>query len=85
VALRLLAGASYLDVALLFGISRESVFKILWGVVDAINNTPAVGPFFFPQTVEECTRQAKEWEVRVCVVCVSGKVSQHIHHLRRLT
>ena len=63
VALRILAGASYLDVALLFGIANETVFHILWEVVDAINNTPKVGPFFFPRTREECARQAKEWEV----------------------
>lgn len=65
VALRMLAGASYLDIALLFGISKEAVFLILWEVVDAINNTPEVGSFFFPQTVGACTRQAKIWEVRL--------------------
>lgn len=64
VALRMLAGASYIDLALLFGISKETVFHILWQVVDAINNTPEVGPFFFPQTVDECTRQAALWEVQ---------------------
>lgn len=70
VALRILAGASYLDVAVLFGIPKETVFHVLWEVVDAINNTPEVGPFFFPQTVEECARQAKEWEVCIGVLCV---------------
>lgn len=69
VALRMFAGASYIDVAVLFGIAKETVFKIMWDVVDAINNTPAVGSFFFPQTVAECTRQAKEWEVCVCALC----------------
>lgn len=63
IALRMFAGGSYIDVCLLFGVSKESVFNIMWEVVDAINNTPAVGPFFFPQTVEECARQAKDWEV----------------------
>ena len=48
VASRMFAGASYTDVALLFGIAKGSVFHILWQVVDAINNTPTVGPFFFP-------------------------------------
>lgn len=67
VALRMFAGASYIDVAVLYGIAKESVFHIMWEVVDAINNTPTVGPFFFPQTVEECTRQAREWEVGACV------------------
>ena len=60
VALRMFTGASYIDVALLFGIARESVFRIMWQVVDAIHNTPTVGPFFFPQTREECTQQANE-------------------------
>ena len=68
------AGASYIDVALLFGIAKESVFHIMWQVVDAINNTPTVGPFFFPQTREECTRQAKEWEVGIRVFVVNHRV-----------
>ena len=78
VALRMLAGASYIDVAVLFGIAKETVFHVLWQVVDAINSTPAVGPFFFPQTVDDCTRQAQLWEVclcacvRVCFVCVGA-------------
>lgn len=70
VALRMFAGASYIDVAVLFGISKESVFHIMWQVVDAINNTPTVGPFFFPHTREECARQAKEWEVSACAFVV---------------
>ena len=74
VALRMFAGASYIDVALLFGIAKESVFHITWQVVDAINNTPTVGPFFFPQTREECTRQAKEWEVGARVFVVNHQV-----------
>eukprot|EP00903_Cladosiphon_okamuranus_P005773 g5721.t1 len=63
VALRILAGASHLNVAILFGIALESVFHVLREVVDAINNTPEVGPSF-PQTVKECARRAKEWEVQ---------------------
>ncbi|CAB1112370.1 unnamed protein product [Ectocarpus sp. CCAP 1310/34] len=60
----MMAGASYLDVAVLFGVSKETVFSILWQVVDAINSAAEVGPFFFPQSEDECTRQAAEWEVR---------------------
>ncbi|CAB1117881.1 unnamed protein product [Ectocarpus sp. CCAP 1310/34] len=49
IGLRMMAGASYLDVAVLFGVSKETVFSILWQVVDAINSTAAeVGPFVFP-------------------------------------
>ena len=51
---RMPAGGSYLDIAPRFGISQSTVFTIMGKVVDAINNTPDVGPFFFPQTDEEC-------------------------------
>ena len=37
VALRMFAGGSYVGIAVLFGISKESVFNIMWQVVDAIN------------------------------------------------
>ena len=68
VALRMFAGGSEIDIAVvLFGISKESVFNIMWQVVDGIINTPEVGPFFFPQTVDECTRQAERW--KVCTTC----------------
>ena len=71
VALRMLAGASYIDVAVLFGIAKETVFHVLWQVVDAINSTPAIGPFFFPQTVDDCTRAAVGGVFMcVCFVCV---------------
>ena len=53
IGLLMLAGGSYLDIALRFGISQSTVFTIMGKVVDAINNTPEVGPFFFPQTDEE--------------------------------
>ena len=42
VALRRLAGASYIDVAVLFGIAKETVFHVLWQVVDVINSTPKI-------------------------------------------
>ena len=49
IGLRTLAGGSYLDVAARFGVSHSSAYTIMWAVVDAINNTPEVGPFFFPR------------------------------------
>ena len=67
VALRMLAGASYLDIALLFGISVPTVFTILWEVIDAINSTPTVGGFFFPQTEEACAVAAGRWKVCAAV------------------
>eukprot|EP00903_Cladosiphon_okamuranus_P019433 g17868.t1 len=62
VALRVLAGGSYLDIGLLFGVAFQSVYQILWEVIDAINSTPSVGPFFFPQTEADCRRQADRWQ-----------------------
>lgn len=66
VALRILAGASYLDVMVLFGLGQTTVFTIMWEVVDAINKTPAVGGFFFPQTEADCQLAAGRWQVRSC-------------------
>lgn len=63
VALRVLAGGSYLDIGLLFGVAFQSVYQILWEVIDAINSTPSVGPFIFPQTESDCRRQADKWQV----------------------
>lgn len=64
VALRILAGASYWDVVLMFGLSESAAYKILWEVIDAINNTPAVGAFDFPLTEEGCMRNANRFKVR---------------------
>ena len=36
-ALRYLGGASYLDISLVFGISRSSVYRCIWQVVGAID------------------------------------------------
>ncbi|CAN0429722.1 unnamed protein product [Pylaiella littoralis] len=52
----MLAGGSYIDIALLFGVAIPIVFLIMWQVIDAINKTPAVGPFYFQQTEEECAQ-----------------------------
>ena len=63
-ALRILAGGSYWDVALMFGLSRAVTFEILWQVIDAINETPAIGAFDFPLTEEGCMRNANRFKVR---------------------
>ena len=56
IGLRMLAGGSYLDVAARFGVSHSTVYTILSEVIDAINNTPEVGPFFFPwHSQNQCT------------------------------
>ena len=30
IGLRMMAGASYMDLAVLFGVSKETVFKVFW-------------------------------------------------------
>lgn len=55
-----------LDIMVLFGLGQTTVFLIMWEVIDAINKTPAVGGFFFPQTEAECQLAAGRWEVRYC-------------------
>ena len=72
----MLAGGSYLDIAQRFGISQSTVFTIMGKVVDAINNTPEVGPFFFPQTDEECRQFTAGFEVRVRVLVYNSNLPQ---------
>ncbi|CAB1102050.1 unnamed protein product [Ectocarpus sp. CCAP 1310/34] len=62
VALRILAGASYWDVTLMFGLSVPVTYQILWEVIDAINNTPAVGACDPPLTEEGCMRNANRFK-----------------------
>ena len=69
VALRVLAGDSYMDVGLIYGVAFQSVYSILWDVVDAINKTPTVGPFRLPQTEADCKKSADKWQV--CGTCTS--------------
>ena len=71
VALRILAGASYLDVSVMFGLSVTTVYDILWQVVDAINNTPEVGPFVFPKTEFDCRGHAARFKVGLDVLYCS--------------
>lgn len=59
VALWIFAGASYFDVAILYGIApTTAVYGTLW-MVDATSSTPEVGPLVFPQTVAQCQRNAR--------------------------
>lgn len=45
-ALRIFAGGSYLDIMLLHGVHRSTLYKSLWRVVDALNNTQELGLSF---------------------------------------
>lgn len=68
VALRVLAGGSCMDVGLVFGVAFQTVYQILWEVIDAINSTPSVGPFTFPQTESDCRRQVDKWHVKIALL-----------------
>lgn len=61
----MLAGASYMDAGLIYGVAFQSVYSILWDVVDAINETPSVGPFKFRLTEAACKTSADKWQVGV--------------------
>ena len=63
VALRILAGASHLDVAVMFGLGLPTVHQTLWLVIDAINRTPEAGRFF-PQNEYDCRGHAARYKVR---------------------
>lgn len=52
-----------MDVGLIYGVAWQTVYNILWEVIDAINTTPAVGPFRFPQTAADCKVSADKWQV----------------------
>ena len=63
IALRMLAGASYLDLVHQHGVAIQTVYDCLWYVVDAINASDSVGSFCFPGGVEECRKLAAEFKV----------------------
>ena len=65
VAIRLLAGASYLDLLDVHGIHKSTAYECLWAVVDAINNTKDLGDIVFPRSTTACTKLAAGFEVRV--------------------
>lgn len=47
IAIRFFAGASYHDLKLLHGVSMSTVYRSVWGVVDAVNKTQGMS-FSFP-------------------------------------
>lgn len=53
IAIRLFAGASYLDLMQIHGSSRTALYDGMWEVVDAIDNTPTVGPVLLPMVCTE--------------------------------
>lgn len=63
ITLRVLAGGSYLDAAITFGVGIATTYAMIWQVIDSVNKTGAVGPFFFPQTEADCRRSADGFKV----------------------
>lgn len=59
-ALRWLAGGSYLDVADIHGVHKSTLFQCLWEVVEAINGSD-IGAFRWSTTEKECAASAAAW------------------------
>jgi hypothetical protein len=51
-ALRYFAGGSVYDIMQVHGVSLQSVYDSVWGVVDVINNTPELA-FHFPSKEQQ--------------------------------
>jgi hypothetical protein len=63
IALRFFAGASYLDLIRIHGVSKPAVFKSIREVVKAINKHPDVGKAKFPVDECDCASVAAKWAV----------------------
>ena len=59
-ALWYLAGGSYLDITISYGVGKTDVYRSVWAVVHATNNCNKL-QFRFPTTVEEYTELASEF------------------------
>jgi DDE superfamily endonuclease len=81
VTLRWLAGGSYLDICFAFGVSIGSFFKdggVLWGTIEAINNTLEIGfPLNDPAELERISQGFAEYSynrMHGCVMAIDGWV-----------
>lgn len=74
VALRFLAGASYLDLMRRSGLGKASVYKCIWNVVDAIIENKDIGYALFPQTETQCKQKADQWAAISGVPGTSGVI-----------
>eukprot|EP00903_Cladosiphon_okamuranus_P014793 g13704.t1 len=79
IGLRILADGSYFDAAEMFGVALPTVYETLWLLIDAINSTQEIGPFFFPQSEVDCRGHAAQFKrqstnevLDSCVACVDG-------------
>ncbi|CAM9315284.1 unnamed protein product, partial [Ascophyllum nodosum] len=64
IAIRLLAGGSYLDLVDIHGVSTSTAYLCMWCVIDAINNTTGVGDMCFPQDSKACRQLAAGFTAR---------------------
>ena len=81
VALRWLAGGSFLDICPLVGISKSAFYETLWRAIYAIFSSKhhELDNIHFPQTFDECTDAAAGFEsishcsaIRNCVSAIDG-------------
>lgn len=63
IALRYLAGGSYLDVAAFHGVHRTTFRKAVWRVVEALNDS-AIGAFRWPSSEEACATLSSSWAAK---------------------
>ena len=79
--LRWLAGASFLDICPLVGISKTAFYDTLWKTIGAIVKSKhfELDNIQFPQTLDECTEAATSFEsishacaIRNCVSVIDG-------------
>ncbi len=59
--IRFLAGASYIDIVRIHGVSRQSVFKHVKKVINLIADNEHIGAVEWPETPEACDEFALQW------------------------
>ena len=77
IALRMFAGASVYDLAVIFGVHTVTIYRSLWYIVDIINNTSVIG-IKFPTSFVEQDKIAQGFKKKSwvgfdnCVGCIDG-------------
>jgi DNA-directed RNA polymerase specialized sigma24 family protein len=59
--LRFLAGASYVDICRIHGVSRSTVYKQVRLVIWAIAESNIIGVYEWPSDVDSCVKYANKW------------------------
>ena len=77
IGLRMFAGASVYDLAVIFGVHLATIYRSLWYIVDIINDTSTIG-IKFPDTLVEQEKIAEGFKKKSwvgfdnCVGCIDG-------------